>query len=172
MARGTPVTKVPARPPLTHSRFAMPVDVQELSALSLFADTPRAVVDALARRAIEVRFAPNEVIFLAGGRPRGWFIVLEGTVRVVRGSGGRQHVVHTEGPGGTLAEVPLVEDGTHPATGIAVTAARCALLTKPALEAAIAEQPSIAFLIARRLASRVRLLVDRLDSRSARTVDH
>src|SRR5579862_6151168 len=138
MARGTPVTKVPARPPLTHSRFAMPVDVQELSALSLFADTPRAVVDALARRAIEVRFAPNEVIFLAGGRPRGWFIVLEGTVRVVRGSGGRQHVVHTEGPGGTLGEVPLFGGGTYPATVIAEVPTECLVLSLSAIEAAMA----------------------------------
>lgn len=149
----------------------MALTTRELAALPLFAGTPSNVVDALARRATEVRFAPNEVIFLTGSQPRGWFIILEGTVRVVRGSEGRQHVIHTETTGGTLAEVPLVENGTHPATAVAQTPTRCALLTRQALENAIAEQPAVAFLIARRLAARVRLLVDRLDSRSARTVD-
>jgi CRP-like cAMP-binding protein len=144
---------------------------QELAALPLFAGASPALVDALARRGLEVHFAADEVLFLTGAKPRGWFVVLDGLVRVVRGSLGRQHVVHTEGAGGTLAEVPLVENGTHPATGIAATATRCAMFTREALEAAIAEHPAIAFIISRRLAARVRLLVDRLDERSAQTVD-
>jgi CRP-like cAMP-binding protein len=144
---------------------------QDLADLPLFAEARPDMIVALARRGVEVRFAANEVIFLDGTKPRGWFIVLEGMVRVVRGSRARQHVIHTEGVGGTLAEVPLVENGTHPATGIAVSPTRCALFTREALEAAIAEHPPIAFLISRRLAARVRLLVDRLDERSARTVD-
>jgi CRP-like cAMP-binding protein len=149
----------------------MPVTAAELRSLPLFSDSPPALVAALAGRATEIRFSANEVVFLTGSRPRGWFIVLDGEVRVVRGARGRQHVVHSEGVGGTLAEVPLVEGGTHPATAIATTATRCALLTRDALEAAIAEQPRVAFLLARRLAARVRGLVDRLDERSARSVD-
>lgn len=147
------------------------LDAGELAALPLFSGAPPALVAALARRGREVAFGPNEVIFLAGSEPRGWFVVLEGEVRVVRGSRGRQHVVHTERAGGTLAEVPLVEGGTHPATAIATATTRCALFTRDQLEAAIAEQPRIAFLIAGRLAARVRSLVDRLDDRSARSVD-
>lgn len=149
----------------------MPLDPRALAALPLFADAPPALVAALARRGAEVRFVANAVLFTAGSAPRGWFVVLEGNVRVVRGGRSRQHVIHTEGPGGTLAEVPLVEGGTHPATAIASTPTRCALFTRDALEAAIAEHPAIAFLIARRLAARVRTLVNRIDDRSARTVD-
>jgi CRP-like cAMP-binding protein len=149
----------------------MPLSVSELRSLPLFSDTPPPLVSALAMRGTEVRFAANEVVFLTGSKPRGWFIVLDGEVRVVRGSRGRQHVVHTEGVGGTLAEVPLVEGGTHPATAIATTTTRCALFTRDALESAIAEHPRIAFLLSRRLAARVRRLVDRLDERSAHSVD-
>ncbi len=149
----------------------MSVSATELRSLPLFSGAPPALVAALASRGTEVRFSANEVVFLTGSTPRGWFIVLDGEIRVVRGSRGRQHVVHTEGVGGTLAEVPLVEGGTHPATAIATTATRCALFTRDALEAAIAEQPRIAFLLSRRLAARVRHLVDRLDERSAHSVD-
>jgi len=149
----------------------MAVDTRTLAALPLFASATPQMVAALARRAAVVRFAADEVIFLTGSPLRGWFIVLEGTVRVVRGSRDRQHVIHSESAGGTLAEVPLVEGGTHPATAIAATPTRCALVTRPALEAAIAEQPQLAFILASRLASRVRLLVDRLDERSASNLD-
>jgi CRP-like cAMP-binding protein len=146
------------------------ISVERLAGLPLFADEPPDVVSALARRGLEARFEPNAVLFLAGSAPRGWYIVLEGKVRVVRGSGSRQHVVHTEGRGGTLGEVPVFGGGTHPATGIAAEPTQCALFSRAALEAAIGEAPAIAFIIARRLASRVRHLVDRLDERSARSV--
>jgi CRP-like cAMP-binding protein len=146
------------------------IPLDRLARLPLFADESRDVIGALARRGIEVRFEPNTVLFLAGSEPRGWYVVLEGRVRVVRGSGSRQHVVHTETKGGTLGEVPLFGGGTHPATGIAAEPTECALFSRAALEAAIGEAPAIAFLIARRLASRVRQLVDRLDERSATSV--
>ena len=125
------------------------ISVSSLQRFPMFADVALEVVGALARRGVEISFAPSEVVFLSGSAPRGWYIVLEGNVRVVRGSGTRQHVVHTEGAGGSLGEVPLFGGGTHPAIG---------------------EAPCIAFIVAGRLADRVRRLVERLDDRSARSV--
>jgi len=146
------------------------IAADRLARLPLFQGASPAVVTALAKRATVVHAAADEVLFLTNSESRGWWIVLEGKVRVVRGDAARQHVVHTEGPGGTLGEVPLVSGGTHPATAIAAEPTSCALFSRPALEAAIAEAPPIAFILARRLADRVRSLVDRLDERSARSV--
>ena len=146
------------------------IPADRLARLPLFRDASPSVVKALARHGTVVSAAADHVLFLTNSEPRGWWIVLEGKVRVVRGDGARQHVVHTEGPGGTLGEVPLFAGGTHPATGIAAEPTTCALFSRAALEAAIGEAPPIAFLVARRLAERVRLLVDRLDERSARSV--
>jgi CRP/FNR family transcriptional regulator, dissimilatory nitrate respiration regulator len=146
----------------------IPNDV--LAAVPLFQDAAPAVVDSLAKRATDIRVNPDEVLFVAGSAPRGWFIVIEGNVRVVTGVGPRQHVIHTEGPGGTLGEVPLFTDATYPATAIASEPTRCALLDRRALEAAIQETPAISFILARRLALRVAALVSRLNDRSARSV--
>jgi CRP/FNR family transcriptional regulator len=137
-----------------------------LAALPLFRDASPKLVAALAKRAVEVEYSAGTVIFLAGSAPRGWYVVLEGCVRVVRESGGRQHVVHTEGIGGTMGEVPLFAGETHPATGIAAEPTRCAVFDRTSLEGAIAECPEIGFLINRRLALRVRRLVERLDERA------
>lgn len=145
------------------------ISTADLSPLPLFATTSAPAVAALAARAIEVRFAADEVIFLAGSKPRGWFVVVEGKVRVVKGAD-RQHVIHVEGPGGTLGEVPLFTGETHPATGIAAEPTRCALFDRASLESAIAECPEIAFLISRQLALRVKALVARLDDRSSLSV--
>jgi CRP-like cAMP-binding protein len=146
------------------------VSTEILSSLPLFRDAGPAVVAALAKRGVEVRYPANGVLFLTGSQPRGWFIVVEGKVRVVRGAGARQHVIHSEGPGGTLGEVPLFTQGTHPATGIAAEPTRCVLFDRASLEAAIAEAPGIAFLLAARLAFRAERLVERLHERSATNV--
>jgi CRP-like cAMP-binding protein len=142
------------------------ISPDELSALPLFEGASSRAIAALAKRAVEVSYAPGVVLFLAGNQPRGWYIVLDGCVRVVRGQGTRQHVIHTEGRGGTLGEVPMFGGETHPATGIAAEPTRCAIFDKPSLESAIAECPEIGFLINRRLALRVKRLVERLDERS------
>ena len=144
----------------------MSIAPERLAALPLFHDAPAALVRALASRAMEVQYPAGGVLFLAGSLPRGWYVVLEGCVRVVRGTGARQHVVHTEHRGGTLGEVPLFAGETHPATGIAAEPTRCALFDRASLESAMAECPQIGFLINRRLALRVRQLVTRLDERA------
>jgi CRP/FNR family transcriptional regulator len=141
-----------------------------LEKLAPFDGVPGAVVATLASRGVLVRYPAERVIFAAGGVPRGWYVVIEGRVRVVRGSGSRQHVIHTEGPGGTLAEVPLFAGGTHPATAIAAEPTTCALFTLKVIRAAMAESEDVSLMLLRRLALRVRGLVNRLDERSAQSV--
>ena len=141
-----------------------------LAGLPALEGAPQGVLTALAAIATEVRFGPGQTLFLEGSPARGWYVILEGRVRVVRGAGGRQHVIHTESRGGTLAEVPLFGGGPHPATAIAAEPTVCALFDRPGLESAITRHPAVAFLLLRRLALRVRRLVDRLDQRSARPV--
>jgi CRP/FNR family transcriptional regulator len=123
----------------------------------------------LAVRAVERRFAPGETLFTAGTPSRGIHVILDGRVRVLRGAG-RQHVVHTEGPGGTLGEVPLFEGGGYPATAVAAEPVRCIVLSEPAIRAAVAADPEVAWVFLRRLAARVRALVDRLDTLTGRSV--
>lgn len=117
----------------------------------------------LAARGVTRRFSAGQVLWRRGDEPRGLFIVLEGAVRVVRGSGGRQHVLHREGPGGTLGEVPLFAGGTYPATVIAEEPTECLVLSRAALESAMTRDPRLATLLLGRLSGRVRELARRLD---------
>ena len=146
------------------------IPADTLARLGPFAEMPREVVAALAGRALDISFDTDAVLFIAGSAPRGWYVVLHGKVRVVRGRGARQHVIHTEVAGGTLGEVPLFAGGTHPATAIAAEPTRCTLFTLPALRAAMAENESVSLMLLRRLALRTRGLVERLDDRSSRSV--
>jgi CRP/FNR family transcriptional regulator len=138
------------------------------AALGFFAELPDAARRALLAGAVERRFGADEVLFLAGTPARGLYVVTEGRVRVVRGAGGRPHVIHEEGVGGTLGEVPLFEGSTYPATAVAAEPTRCLLLTRESVRAAVRAEPDIALALLARLAARVRHLVDRVDSRTAR----
>jgi len=139
------------------------VPERTIARVAWFAGLSAAGRRELAARGVTRRFASEEVLWKRGDEPRGLFIVLEGAVRVVRGSGGRQYVLHREGPGGTLGEVPLFGGGTYPATVIAEEPTECLVLSLPALEAAVARDPRLATLLLGRLSGRVRELATRLD---------
>jgi CRP-like cAMP-binding protein len=98
-------------------------------------------------------------------------IVLSGRVRVVRESEGRGQVVHEEGVGGTLGEVPLFAGGAYPASAIAVEHTRCLVLTRDVVLAIVGEDPRFALALLERLARRVGALVDRLDRLASHRVD-
>lgn len=139
------------------------IDLETLRNAPLVGEFPESALRALAPFASVKRYAARQTLWRAGAPLDHMAIVLHGRVRVVRESATRQHVVHTEGAGGTLGEVPLFAGGTAPATAVAEVATRCLLLPRRAIEAAIAAEPSVAWVLLARLAMRVRGLVERLD---------
>jgi CRP-like cAMP-binding protein len=139
------------------------VDLETLSRAPLVGNLSLAARRVLAATAVVRRYAAGAVLWRAGDRVKSLAIVLEGRVRVVREGRGRQHVLHTEGPGGTLGEVPLFTGGPAPATALAAAPTRCLLLTRETIEAAIVAEPAVAWLLLGTLAERVRTLVERVD---------
>lgn len=97
-------------------------------------------------------------------------LVLEGKVRIVRGSSGRQIVIHSGGPGATLGEIPFFTGSTYPATAIAAEPTRCLMLSHAAVARAMSVDSRIAFYFLERLANRVQNLVERIDQFSAHSV--
>jgi CRP/FNR family transcriptional regulator, dissimilatory nitrate respiration regulator len=160
--RPTHETKVP------HLRSVLATT--RIADLPLFRGLREDSLRLLAQHGTERSFATGEVLFRAGDTPWGMFVVLQGRIRVVRGEATRQVVVHTEGPGGTLADVPLFAGGVLPGTAIAAEPSVCAIFPKEALRAAIAANPDIAFALLARLAVRIRELVGRLDEVSSKSV--
>jgi len=130
---------------------------------------PRAIA-ALAAIGVERRVAAGEPLFVAGGPPLGWFVVVTGQVRVLKGRTARAHVLHTEGPGGTLGEMPLFAGVPYPATALAAEPTCCIVFPRAELERVLDTRPAVARILLARLARRVAVLVDRLDERSAQPV--
>ncbi|HEX6039462.1 Crp/Fnr family transcriptional regulator [Longimicrobium sp.] len=146
------------------------IDPAVLHRIPLFARLNAEALRELAVRSTLRTFAADEVLWHAGTEPRGFFVIVEGRVRVVRTVRGRQHVIHVEDDGGTLGDVALFEGTTYPATAIAVRPTTCVAVTRDGLLAAIRQDPELALALLGRLAARVRHVIGRLDGLAARSV--
>ena len=121
---------------------------------------------ALAARAVLRKFRTGQCLWRAGDESHGLYLVLDGRVRIVRDVGLRQHVVHVEGAGATLGEVPLFAAGGYPASAMAAEATTCVVFDRASLRAVMATHPDLAWALLGRLAARIRQLVERLSSRT------
>ena len=117
----------------------------------------------LAAKAVVRRYAAGATLWSAGDEVRSMAIVLEGRVRVVREGRGRQHVLHSEGPGGTLGEVPLFAGGPAPATVLATAPDTLSPVDARDNRSGDCRRASRGGLLLGKLAERVRTLVERVD---------
>jgi CRP/FNR family transcriptional regulator len=146
------------------------IDPSQLRQVPLLEGISEAACRALAARTVLRSYPAGETLFSAGQEARGMYLVTRGRVRVVKDGAGRRHVLHEEGPGGTLGEVPLFEGGGYPATATAVDDTTCLFLGRDAIAAAMGVDPELAWRFLGRLAARVRTLVERIDGLTARSV--
>jgi CRP/FNR family transcriptional regulator len=62
-------------------------------------------------------FGAGELLFSEGDPCAGLYIVVRGRVRIFKSSpGGREQVLSIEGPGGSIAELPVFDGGPYPAS--------------------------------------------------------
>jgi CRP/FNR family transcriptional regulator len=146
------------------------IEIDVLQRIPLFQRLNAGALRELAARSTLRTFAADEALWHAGAEPRGFFVIIEGVVRVVRTVQGRQHVIHVESAGGTLGDVALFEGTSYPATAIAERRTVCLAVTRDGLLAAIRQDPELALALLGRLAARVRHVIRRLDGLAARSV--
>jgi len=126
---------------------------------------------ALAARAVERKLAREEVLFIAGEEASGLYVVVSGAVRAFRaGPDGREQVIHTEGAGATLAELPVFDDGTYPATAVADEESVVLYLAKGDVQAVCMEHPKITLAALKMLAGRLRRHAELVEALSLREV--
>jgi CRP/FNR family transcriptional regulator, cyclic AMP receptor protein len=128
-----------------------------LARIPYFRVLPASERVALARRLRSVDFAPRQRVFEEGAPCGGLWIVAEGRIKVFRVSPeGREQVLHVEGPGATLGEVPLFDRAGYVASATAQTAARLLWLPRRELDALCRRHPETALALIAILARRVR----------------
>ena len=128
------------------------------------------VVRRVAAAVVIRRFPRRAVLFRSGDAPAALHFVLSGRVRVARRVERGSSVLHFEGAGGVLGEIPVFGGGSYPATATAVEPVRCAILSADVVERLLVEEPDFARVALRRMARRARVVLERLDELSDYTV--
>lgn len=131
-----------------------------LRQIQIFAELDPPLLERLASRCIAKDRPAGTVLFTAGEPCRGLYIVESGRVRIYRISPeGREQVLHLEGPGRAVAELPLFDGGTYPASAVTIEDSRLLFLPRPEFEALYRSSPDAADAIIRGLGKRLRHLV-------------
>lgn len=131
-----------------------------LRQLPLFASFGDDALARLASRSIARTYGPGHVLFTTGEPCRGLYVVATGRVRIYRTSpAGREQVLHTEGPGRPVAELPLFDGGPYPASAITEEESRLIFVPRDEFQALYRGNPDVADAIVRELGKRLRHLV-------------
>jgi CRP/FNR family transcriptional regulator len=125
----------------------------------------------VARRARRKHYAAGELLFQEGDRCTGLHIVAEGRVRIYKSSpSGREQVLAIEGPGSTVAELPVFDGGNYPASAIALEATEIVFLPREEFRAFCLERPEVALKVLSAVGARLRKLVELIEELSFTTV--
>ena len=132
---------------LTHDRRS-----ELLAACRLFSGLDATSLDAVAEAAIEVDFPADRVIARQGDIGTGFFVVVDGRVRVVR-EGER---VATLGPGEFFGELSVIDGGPRNAHVVAEVPTRCLAIASWDFERVLLAHPALALTVLRIVVARLR----------------
>src|SRR5215510_15462256 len=133
----------------------------------LFSELDDATLRSIADRAVARHFRKDELLFIAGEKAEGLYVIVDGSVRAFRESlDGREQVIHIERAGGTIAEVPVFDDGNYPSTAAAEEDTNTLFLGKRDVRQLCLEHPEITLGALRVLAGRLRRCAELVETLS------
>ena len=144
-----------------------------LSRTPLLANLSQPEVHSLSSRTARKLFSAGELIFSEGEPCSGLFIIARGKVRIFKTSmSGREQVLAMNGPGESIAELPVFDGGAFPASGIAVEDTEMAFISRRDFNAFCIEHPEVALKVLSVVGERLRRLVGIIEELSFTTIRH
>lgn len=151
----------------------MPAISALLKNTALFAPLDEAELASLAARTATRTFAAGEMLFSEGEPCQGLYIVVRGRVRIFKTSpSGREQVLAVEGPGGSIAELPVFDGGAYPASAAAAEPSEMLFISRRDFRALCLEHPEISLKVLQVVGARLRRLVGIIEELSFTTVRH
>jgi CRP/FNR family transcriptional regulator len=143
----------------------LPSKSETLSRIALFAALSDTELQVLAQRAVERRFAPEEMLFWEGEPCPGVFLIVEGSVKIFRTSpGGRELMLAIENAPSSVAEVPLFDGGPYPASVRALAPVVALFINKGDFQQVCRQYPDVALKALAVVGVRLRHLVGLVES--------
>jgi CRP/FNR family transcriptional regulator len=154
-------------PELAKNRMAL------LRKMALFADLEETELTYIVDRVVSRKFHPGEMIFSEGDPCPGLWVVESGKVKIFKSAAsGREQVLTFEGPGGSVAELPVFDGGNYPASAVAVVDSALLFVRKEDFRLLCLKCPEVPLKVLRVVGRRLRELVTIIEELSFSTVRH
>ena len=128
-----------------------------ISDIPLFNGLPEDQLHAIKQIAVEKKVDKGEAIFSEGDEGKGFYVVLEGRVKIYKVSAeGKEQILHIFGQGQPFGEVPVFAGQKFPANAQAISKARVLFFPRTAFVTLITENPSLSLNMLAVLASKLR----------------
>ena len=126
----------------------------------LFAELDKDELTYIAERAVLRRFDAGQVIFSEGDACPGLWVIESGRVRIFKSSpSGREQVLAIEGPGRSVAELPVFDGGKYPASAASIGETSLLFISKGDFQSLCLKHPEVALKVLRTVGRRLRGLV-------------
>lgn len=144
-----------------------------LAKVPIFAGLTEGELSFLAQSAVPRHYAAGQSVFGEGEPCSGLYVVEAGHVRIFKSStNGREQVLSIDGPGSSIAELPVFDGGNYPASVTAIDDVRLLFVSKQDFQALCLAHPQVALKVLRVVGSRLRKLVGIIEELSFTTVRH
>jgi len=150
-------------------KSANPIDT--LRRVAIFADLSEAELKFLSERAVARDYDSGEQIFAEDEPCAGLFVVETGAVKIFKSSAsGREQVLSIDGPGSSVAELPVFDGGNFPASTMAAQPTRVLFVSKQDFYSLCLMHPKVALKVLKVVGARLRRLVGIIEELSFTTV--
>jgi len=137
----------------------------------LFKELPGHHLEAVLAIAMEKPLEKNELIFSEGDPGRGFYIVIDGQVKIFKLSlEGKEQILHIFGPGEPFGEVPVFSGEVFPASAEAVKPGRVLFFPRERFIQLITDDPTLALNMLAVLARRLRQFTVQIENLSLKEV--
>jgi CRP/FNR family transcriptional regulator len=142
-----------------------------VSSIPLFDGLPQDQLEQVAQIAIAKRFKKGQTIFSEGDEGKGFYVVVEGLVKVFKLSvEGKEKILHIFGPREPFGEVPVFAGQDFPAHAEAISESHLFFFPRAAFTGLIKENPSLALNMLAVLSRRLRQFTVQVEHLSLREV--
>jgi CRP/FNR family cyclic AMP-dependent transcriptional regulator len=144
-----------------------------LAKVPIFSGLEENELSFLAQRTVLRNYSADQSVFGEGEPCAGLYVVEAGHVRIFKSSAnGREQVLSIDGPGSSIAELPVFDGGNYPASATAIDDATLLFVSKQDFQALCLAHPQVALKVLRVVGSRLRKLVGIIEELSFTTVRH
>jgi CRP/FNR family transcriptional regulator len=145
--------------------------LEVLRRVPIFSDLTSAELQFLSERAVRRSYSTGDIIFSEGDPCTGLFVIERGRIRIFKSSpSGREQVLAIDGPGSSVAELPVFDGGNYPASTSAVEKSEILFISKQDFYSLCLIHPQVPLKVLKIVGARLRRLVGIIEELSFTTV--